>query len=461
MDDLTVPPTAQESSKKTDKIPLAILYNILSDWVNHKSQYLPETFRNKPFPKSYRAIKQDMSEDMPSILEQFKDKGGRPLVRFSSLKSMSMEAAKELRKIAQEDWEFPELNMTAQSVEKALQHWAIISTTNGGIPPAMVGHDDPKPAFYRLQYEPLETAVEPKWMCPTWEEIGDRTTNWEAFCMRVASIFDPHADRKQAIYMSGPKDCGKSQLEALIAHLAGGDTASGGGYCSLAPDQANGAHWLEPLVGKRVVCISEAASDFLESSRFKSLTGDLWHMVNPKGKAIVNRPLPVILFLFGNEPPEMSGKPELLERVIDCRITPPTLDGKGLIPDHEYQQQLKDELPAFLGHCYQLYEPYRGRRLPNDKGSLQASSDMRESEAIDFFHMYYKLDPDGEVPGEVVRKQMEVSRLSNTRVQKLYREIWERRFGVKKTPKRNGYFYVGMRKLSPNDAGEIMAQVDF
>jgi len=456
------PTSISNSPEKQEKIPTAILYNMVADWINHKPGMLPEILRSNKFPKHFRAVKQDMVEDMPTILEQYKDTKGLPLVRFSSLKSMAMDVGKDLRSIAVQDPEYFQLNMTSQSVDKTLYHWAISSTTNGGLPPAMVGHDEGKPAFYRLQYEPVSSGVNPEWQCPTWHEIGLRTTNWEAFCMRVASIFDPTADRKQAIYMSGPKDCGKSQLEAILAHLAGGDTHSGGGFCSLAPDQTNGAHWLEPVVGKRVVCISEAACAFLESSRFKSLTGDLWHMVNPKGRQIVNRPLPVIIFLFGNEPPEVSSKEELFERLIDCRIDPPKFtDGRGLIPEFTYQEMLKAELPAFLGYCNQLYEPYKGRRIPCKRETLEASSNLLESDAIDFFHMHYKLDPDGEVPGEVVRKQMEISRVSNTRVQKLYREIWERRLGVKKTPRRGSHFYVGMRKISPNDASDLLAQVDF
>lgn len=437
--------TTPEAAEKKDKISTPVLYNMISDWVNHKHEYLPEVFKNTEFPKSYRAVKQDMAEDMPALLEMFKDSRGKPLVRFSSLKSITMETTKQLRKISVKDPEYYQLNMTSQQVEKALYHWAIISTTNGDLPLAMVSHDDIRPAFYRLQYEPMETVVDPEWHCPTWNEIGSRTTNWKAFCMRIASIFDDQADRKQAIYMSGPKDCGKSQIEAMIAHLAGGDSPSGGGFCSLSPDQTPGAHWLEPLVGKRVVCISEAAGDFLESSRFKSLTGDLWHMVNPKGRAIVNRPLPVLLFLFGNEPPEISGKPELLERVIDCRIDPPKLNGEGLIPDHEYQELLKSELQAFLGYCFSLYEPYRRRRLPCERDTLEESTMDHEQDAIDYFNTYFVEEDGHHVLGEMLYRRFRFDYINRHDDQKRIREIWERRFKITKKRTKKGVRYDGMR----------------
>ena len=310
MDDYSPPPPPTEKTEKKEKMPTVMLYNLISDWVNHKSEYLPDVLKSHQMKKTFLALKQDLAEDMPTILEQYKDEGGRPIVRFSSLKSIAMEASKVLKQFG--STEYFELCTTMQQLEKALHHWAIQSTTNGGLPPAMVDYDDVRPAFYRLQYEPVETEVMLEWQCPTWAEIGSRMTNWNAFCMRFASIFDEWADRKQAVYVSGPKDSGKSQIEAILSHISGAEAPSGGGYTVLTPDQTKSPHWLEPLVGKRVVCISEAATGFLESNKFKSLTGDLRHMVNPKGNPIVNRPLPVIIFMFANEPPEISSKGELL-----------------------------------------------------------------------------------------------------------------------------------------------------
>ena len=443
-------PPPSEKSKDKDKIPTVTLYNIITDWVNHKNDELPGELRNFPIKKTFRAIKQDMAEDMPTVLEQYKDKQDKPIVRFSSIKSVSMEAWKQLKNF--ENTEYYQLCMTAQQIEKALTHWAIVSTTNGGLPPAMVGYDDDRPAFYRLQYKPVEDVADIAFQAPTWLEILERTTNAKALCMRIASIFDEHADRKQAIYMSGPKDCGKSQIEAILSHISGGDAPSGGGFTALTPDQTKSPHWLEPVVGKRVVCMSEAASGFLESNKFKSLTGDLRHMVNPKGKAIINRALPVLLFMFANEPPEISSKGELFERIIDCRITPPKLDGRGLIPDHEYQQKLKDELPAFLGYCNKLYEPYRNRRLPCKKGTLEESSSDHESYATDFLLAFWELDPNGSVNAETVGERLRFSGIRDTKAQAAIHKIWERRHNIKKGRSNRGNVFRGMRKLTPQEA---------
>jgi hypothetical protein len=206
------------------------------------------------------------------------------------------------------------------------------------------------------------------------------------------------------------------------------------------------------LIGKRVVCCSEASVGFMNSSAFKALTGDGRHTINPKGKQIYTAALDPLFFLFSNDPPEVDGKDEIIERIIDCYLEKPKCD---LLPEHEYQALLKAELPRFLGYCRELYKGYEGKRIPCEKEGLNKAIENGESEYIDMFHSHWILEKNAETSANMVRRQLEIDRV-NSQSQKKAHRIWEKEFGITKEKRHGCYYFIGMRKRTSCEDGREM-----
>jgi hypothetical protein len=204
------------------------------------------------------------------------------------------------------------------------------------------------------------------------------------------------------------------------------------------------------LIGKRVVTVSEAAPAFLSEDAFKSITGDLTHTVNPKNKTITTLDLPVLFFMFSNREPSIDGKEELIERIIDCRMT--GVESLELMTECDYQELLKEELPEFIGYCLSIYAKYRGHRIPCDYSDLMDTISAREEEATDIFHKYFIVDKDGEITGSDIRDVLYKEKV----IAKFHRrmiDIFMRRFGIKRICKRDKQknTYSGLRFLTTED----------
>ena len=106
---------------------------------------------------------------------------------------------------------------------------------------------------------------------------------------------------------------------------------------------------------------------------------------------------------------------------------------------------LKDELPAFIGYCKQLYEPYKSRRLPCEKESLELSADMKESYAIDYFLAHWILDEKEEVAGNLVLGRFRFDNIKSGWEQKNLVDIWLRKLKITKHRKKAGIVYRGFR----------------
>lgn len=248
------------------------------------------------------------------------------------------------------------------------------------LPKPVAFASDPELAMARLDFDPKPVDRDAlKLEAPHFARILERLTNAEAFCMRVGSFYDVKADRKQACWISGPGDTGKSVLPWLIDELLPGGTTS------LSPSLIEKtSFWIAKLVGKRVAHVKEAAAKFIRTSEFKSITGDSVHAINEKNQPMFDARIDALLFFYSNEAPEIPRDDALMKRVIDCRM--------GKIPasepvmsDDDIRERLRPELPLIAGYCLNRYmELPRGGRIPCSGLTLEDSVTQYEADYLAF-----------------------------------------------------------------------------
>ena len=301
--------------------------------------------------------------------------------------------------------------------------------------------------YRRLPFDPVRGAHLDQ--APTWAEIISRMTNSPAYCMRMASLFDSKASRKQCVYVFSDKgDATKSQIAALLQRI-GGPTV-----VIVSNEDLRTLFWKASLLGKRVMIVGEATTDFLRNSSFKSLTGDQRHSINQKNKPIICVDLNVILFLFSNDPPLINNDHATINRIIDVRMVPFT--GKP-IPEAVYQEMLWSELPVFLGYCLDLYAHYAdGRRIPSDQLQLKQIAETDDAEALDFFENNFVAEKGAKMAAYLVSEKLRLHGVP-TQLHARWKKVWTREYGVahRRSPCQlvgntpNGkriFYYHGMRE---------------
>jgi len=297
------------------------------------------------------------------------------------------------------------------------------------IPLYVAQHSEPGFAYRRLPFD-IDAKNARLEDCPTWNETLSRMSNADAFCCRIASIFDEKADRKTAIYLWGPKDSGKSCLVQTIAYLCGQTKDFPGCFTTLSNDDLKSPFYKAALIGKRVLVINESTSWFINTEEFKALTGDSYHSINDKGRPIYQSPINVLVYFVSNNPPEISGEDEaIIERVVDCKLN--SFLGEK-VPEEVLLAKLRLELPAFLGICERIYKPYLGGgRIPSEKESLYQSMEDMEAPATDFFERHFVADPAENIGSSELYTYCAEQRLSSRTYSEWFK-IWERRYGIRR-----------------------------
>jgi hypothetical protein len=285
--------------------------------------------------------------------------------------------------------------------EKVVKRWSY-GDAMLDLPKCIGFKSDPELVMNRLSFDP-KFEFDYKEFCPTFfklienidkkqikidVEVADdkqktKISNSDALCMRIGSIYDLRADRKQAIWCYGEKDSGKSQIAWLVAELAGRANAA-----QLDGNWDKDGYGKAALIGKRVAVVGEAPSKFLRSDDFKSLTGDSIHMIREKYKGGYSAKINCLFFFSSNEEPKVPHDTALIERIITCHMSPP--DAKDRIPEFEMRALLSAELPYIAGYCIERYNSIPvGTRIPCDKTDLLAVIDNYEGEYLDFLdHLF-------------------------------------------------------------------------
>jgi hypothetical protein len=299
---------------------------------------------------------------------------------------------------------------------------------------------DEETVVHRLWFDPIEGVDNLDVAAPTWAEIIGRIQNSPGFCARIGSIFDPDCDRKQALWISGPGDSGKSQIAMQLKILAGGS------YVTMSEGDLSDKFFKAELVGKRVCIMNEVSPRFINSEEFKSITGDEMHRIRPCGQQGYSAKLTPLLFFVSNNPPETQSKSELTKRIIYCRIGALPSDTEK-IGQTEYQKMLTAELPSFVGWCVDSYNRCSGSSLPNEEDEMEDCVMEKEAEQDSFFHVHFVCEPTAKIRS--IRFE-EILREFGGRDRHVYRAYIKRTYGQdkQKNSKRGdrSWYYLGFRE---------------
>lgn len=405
-----------------DKLPEGVIEQNLCDVLDGRDDF-EFTQKAGPFPHEFRVVRPES--------------GGAPIILKIENNTASIEsidyAAGHLRQYVS-NFRGPTAmyNLPYRKCKAVVESWAHQRVDYRELPKPVGFATDPELCLSRLSFDPVRIGSEDLERCaPLFSEMLSRMTNAEAFAMRLGSIYDKEADRKQAVWMWGPADCGKSDVAWLVQEL------SGGSYGLLSQDDLKTSYWKAQIVGKRVGIVNEAAAKFIRGDQFKAITGDGDHSINQKNEKIYNARIDALIFAFSNQAPEIPHDDALMQRVIACHID--AVPEEARLPRHEVHRQLEDEMPYVAGYCIELYEKgcSADGRIPNTKEGLQTSIDNYEADYLEFLDEYFIEDPDACVRRDAFRTAMDIYGFKRGQDQQICKRVMRRRFNAEE--KRNHY----------------------
>jgi hypothetical protein len=337
--------------------------------------------------------------------------------------------------------------------EKIVEAWTKLYIHRDKLPKPLGFKSDPEICIHRLNFDPVPTSLfDLRKNAPQFHDYLERMTNSTAFCMRVGSLFDSRAHRKQSIWVEGPKDSGKSQLAAALTMVVGK------AFTVISEEDLQEKFWKESIVGKRLVIFNEISPKFIRTAAFKNLTGDALHRVRPFGGGSFQTYLYPILFNFSNDSPLVQGEAATTERLIHCQLA--IIPEEKRINEFSVLEKFEREIPYFVNYCYGLWKTHPdGRDIPNDeKGreSLAAAVEEHEAPYLDFIGNYLELGKDlhgkpYRVPIYHVQKLMIHAEMRSGFIQGLCKKVILRQAGVTQTfprdPTPRIHYYNGVRIL--------------
>lgn len=434
-DDNSVFPSLQEEKKKSkksdDKLPLADKEYALCKWIDGESSYLiPPKI---PFKGDFYFWKPAIGE--PQILEYDLE---QRIMRQCSVDEMKGKLAIQVMSLPQH------LRLSFRQCKDVVERWKYSNSRKRLKDwPSPVGFKSQQGFFFsRLSFDPADQAILSDF--PIIAEMLSRMSHPDRFCQMLGSAFDPVSSRKQVLWLYGDGNSGKSfLLNNVVSQLLGGDV----GTATFSGEALSGSHWKEPLLGKSLLVVNEAASKFLRTESFKSLTGDDIHMINPKGLKMFQGQLQCRVFFSSNEQPEIPNDQAIKNRLIVCKMT--EFLGKKLRPS-DLEKRIEGELAAFVRYCIDLYKRLEGEFIPTESEELTAAIESHEEELQLIFDCNFVLDSNSRLTSKEFQLAIQ-NDLTRTRISlQRFRKFIKEQYGIEPGKKtRVGIyterFYVGLK----------------
>lgn len=293
-------------------------------------------------------------------------------------------------------------NITRRQCEEVALTWSeTTKKRRDEMPPTVGFKSTPGLVMHRHDFDPPHVSEgEIRTVAPTFGWYIDHMTNSEAFCQRVGSISDPKCARKQALWVYGPANCGKSQIAVLLQWIVGTS------YVRLDRTLLASDYWKAELAGKRLAIVNEAPLRFITSDSFKEVTGDEY----VTARRIYGDPFEfrcdTLIAAFSNDPPAIPNDDALKDRLISCFMKPVPKENR-LLPV-KVQAALKKELPYIIGYCIDRYrELGETVEIPCDSEILQESIDIGEGPYLDFIEAYIAPKEGGFITRAALQRAME------------------------------------------------------
>lgn len=405
----------KNTAPKTPRTPKAVIESELCDLLAGRPS--PRLLNSAPpFPHKFLVVRPEV--------------GGAPIilkVEDNVAKIVIPEyAAGYLREyVSYLSGDVAEFNVTYDTCTRIIKSWSHQFSDLTTFPKAVAFKSDPELCMTRLPFDPafIDDKRALSANAPLFSEMLARMKNSDAFVLRVGSLFDPDADRKQAVWMSGPRDCGKSEFAWLLMELAGKS------YGILSNTDLKTDYWKAQLVGKRVGIVQEAAARFIRSDEFKAITGDDEHSINQKNQPIYYAKIPAMMFFFSNNPPEIPHDDALIARIIDCRIE--AIPQGAMLPKSVVRQKIREEFPFIAGYCLGAYQALgSGDRIPCGSETLSDTVEKYEADYIDFLEHHFIADPDKQILRRDFKQTMDEEGIKSSLAQAICKRVFLARFKV-------------------------------
>lgn len=244
--------------------------------------------------------------------------------------------------------------------------------------PALLSWNPSIPAYRVLDSSILQPGPTPNW--DSWLARVDFPETFKAY---VWSIFQPDNWGRQALWIKGGGNDGKSSaLNAIISFMGREHT------CSVTPESLKGSFFFASAIGKRLAVYMDCKNTHvLRSESIKSLLGR--DTVNINGKYVTPYSGQVYckLLVSSNDLPQLNYNDNSeLTRLLLIHIES-FLDPFG---DPFFEQNLEVEFPAFLFKCKEAYVAQcpKGRELivpPRMKETISSACSSIDSDLIERF----------------------------------------------------------------------------
>jgi energy-coupling factor transporter ATP-binding protein EcfA2 len=420
--------TKTKETPKKDKQLKAKLMEDICFLLSGENDCVPSILGRWPYKMI--AVKQILSDD-PLILKVDQDN----VAHVHSVDAIAGELFKHLRLMQPLSSGFPYAFPIKECLE-AVKTWRLSVKTTSDMPKSFATRNDPSICFFRSQYEPdmsvtdLDTLA---WMAPTWHSILGRLTNSLSFAKAVGRIYDLEASRKEAVWMVGKPNSGKSQILWFISTLVGSEAPNHGAHHYVDADDLSTKWWKANTVGKRIISTLEARYEFLGTEQFKSLTGDNMMSVEAKGVQARTVKNELLFFFYSNDKPKIPGKAATRIRVIMCTISMfkgPKLD------EAPFRRLLCSEAEAFLGYCRNVWDASRGN-IVSDTTELDEVIAENEDVFVSVFNKHFVVDPKASVRCDIVREKIAYSKPSDMTIP-AFTNHWSREFDIKYERRKEG-----------------------
>lgn len=280
------------------------------------------------------------------------------------------------------------------------------------------------PAFKVLDGEDIEPGEH-----EAWDEFLDRLDYPETFKAYVWSLFEPENFGRQALWLYGQGNDGKSTIINTIIDYYGRPYT-----LSLGHKTVDESFFFGQAYGKRLAVYMDCKNlQILQKERIKSLLGRDNVAINDKHDKIFTGQVYAKLFIGSNSYPQISfADRSERTRLLLVKVAP-FHDEQG---DPDFQDRLCEEMPAFLYSCREAYTMECPRGM-----SLRVPKTMAEDILLNC------ISNDSEVIEEFVNERLEFGEEHSATNQKLKQEM-NAFFGKSYTSPRSSIFaFEELKKL--------------
>jgi hypothetical protein len=187
---------------------------------------------------------------------------------------------------------------------------------------------------------------------PTWDEFCSRLNYPDVFKAWVWSLFTPDNNIRQAMWLTGSGNDGKSAVQKALRDIFGAQHV----YDCKKGDESR--QWFQSNVyGKCLVNYADCDNPHLLSIQaIKQLTGGDATSIEEKGVSAFSAEIYAKLFVSSNMPPKINPDFEAqTSRLIRLKLRP---IASGEPKDEQFKTRLITEAYAFLAECRQHYEKH-------------------------------------------------------------------------------------------------------